>query len=200
MNIWLSLFVSSILNLDNVSAFQILISRPSFVGFIIGSINGFVVEGFIIGIMTELFVYDFVPIGGIPVPNGTIASTTAILLIPYFDGKIFIPFFIGLICGEAFSYIEVYLRTLKSYFNKILEKRFMNYKFLVGDIIFYSMLIDFLIYLIYGFLVYFIFSKISSYLNTNYLNNVFKVSMIGTFFIIMSSLFFKFKTQVSKNE
>jgi hypothetical protein len=64
MNIWLSLFVSSILNLDNVSAFQILISRPSFVGFIIGSINGFVVEGFIIGIMTELFVYDFVPVGG----------------------------------------------------------------------------------------------------------------------------------------
>jgi mannose/fructose/N-acetylgalactosamine-specific phosphotransferase system component IIC len=200
MNIWLSLFVSSILNLDNVSAFQILISRPSFVGFIIGSINGFVVEGFIIGIMTELFVYDFVPVGGIPVPNGTIASTTAILLIPYFYGKIFIPFFIGLICGEGFSYIEVYLRTLKSYFNKILEKRFMNYKFLVGDIILYSMLIDFLIYLIYGFLVYLIFSKISSYLNTNYLNNVFKVSMIGTFFIIMSSLFFKFKTQVSKNE
>jgi len=200
MNVFISLFISSLLNLDNTSVFQILLSRPSFTGFALGWINGFPLEGFIIGILTELFVYDFVPVGGVPVPNGTIACSIAIILMPYYDNKIYIPFFIGLIVGEGFSYIEVYLRTIKSYFNRIIEKRFMEYKFRVGDIIFYSIIIDVLVYIIYGFIIYWLFSWLSHYLNSNYLNSVFKFSMIGTFFIIISSLFFKFKTQVSKNE
>jgi mannose/fructose/N-acetylgalactosamine-specific phosphotransferase system component IIC len=200
MSVIKTLIISSLINLDNVSLFQFLISRPSFTGLVVGYLNNTVMEGFILGVLIEFLFLDFVPIGGVPLPNPSISTTISILILPYYNGEIYIPFFIGILVGEVYSYIEAFTKSFKVIFSKMIERRFMNYNFFVSDVILYSLAIDVIVYIIYGFVMFKIFSFLSFYLNTLYLKNVFRIAMVGSVFISLSSLFFKFKTQVGKNE
>lgn len=198
MNKFLVISIASLLNLDNTSAFQFLVSRPSFVGLILGYLSGFVVEGFLIGMLFELVILDFTPVGGITIPNGTVAVTVSVIMLdktnPYFS------FFIGLLSGEIYSVIEKYFRKFNSFYNVILDKKINSYNFNFGSLIIISLLIEYILCFIYIYVFYLVFSSIAPFFSKQYFVNVFRLSMASTVFITLTSLYFKFKTQVLKND
>lgn len=198
MNKFLIISIASLLNLDNTSAFQFLISRPSFVALILGYLSGFVVDGFLIGILFELVILDFTPVGGITIPNGTVAVAISVIMLdkadPYFS------FFVGLLSGEIYSIIEKYFRKFNSYYNIILDKKISNYNFNFGGLIIISLLSEWLLCFIYIYVFYLAFSSIVPFFSKQYFVNVFRLSMASTVFITLTSLYFKFKTQVLKND
>lgn len=196
MNAMWVIFVSSLLNLDNVSAFQFLISRPSFTGCVLGYLTGNLLYGFLMGLMIELVVLDFTPVGGIAIPNATVAITITLLLLektdPYFA------FFLGLVSGEGYSYVEKNLREYRKMFNRVVEDMIKSYKFNFGRIIIFSLLLEVLVFFLYTLIVYYILGFIVMKINSHYLFKAFRIAFIGTIFITLTSLYFKFKTQVSK--
>ncbi|NLH39642.1 MAG: PTS sugar transporter subunit IIC [Elusimicrobia bacterium] len=189
--------LGSLINLDNVSAFQFLISRPSFVATILGYIAGYPLEGFLIGLLLELVILDFSPIGGTTIPNGTASAVVSVLLL----GRInpYLCFIIGLFAGELYSYIEKYLRIFRNLFNRLVERQISSYDFNFGKLVILSMLCDFIVFAIYSYVVYFVFVSFSGFLNSNYLLNVSRVATLGILFVTLTSLYFKFKNQVRKN-
>jgi mannose/fructose/N-acetylgalactosamine-specific phosphotransferase system component IIC len=197
MKTFIIIAVGSILNLDNVSAFQFLISRPSFVAAVLGYILGYPLNGFLIGLLTELVILDFSPIGGTTIPNGTASAVISVLLLETINP--YTAFFIGLFAGELYSYIEKHLRSFRNVFNRMLEKQIENYDFNFGKIIIASLIIDFTVFFIYSYIIYFIFNNISACFNHKYLINVSRIALAGTVFVTLTSLYFKFKNQVRKN-
>ncbi|MBP7795649.1 MAG: PTS sugar transporter subunit IIC [Elusimicrobiales bacterium] len=189
--------VGSLINLDNVSAFQFLISRPSFAATILGYMVGFPLEGFLIGLLLELVILDFSPIGGTTIPNGTAAAVVSVLLL----GRInpYLCFIVGLFAGELYSYIEKHLRIFRNLFNRLVEKQIIRYDFNFGKLVILSMLCDFIAFALYSYSVYLVFVSFSGLLNSNYLLNVSRVATLGILFVTLTSLYFKFKNQVRKN-
>lgn len=198
MNNFLIISIASLLNLDNTSAFQFLISRPSFVGLILGYLSGFVAEGFFIGLLFELVILDFTPVGGITIPNGTVAVTISIVM--FNKANPYLSFFAGLLSGEIYSIIEKYFRKFNSYYNIILDKKISSYNFNFGSLIIISLLIEYLLCFIYIYVFCLVFSNIVPFFLKQYFVNVFRLSMASTVFITLTSLYFKFKTQVLKND
>lgn len=201
MKIFYFILLASLLNLDNVSAFQFLISRPSFAGGILGYLSGYTIEGFLIGLLLELVILDFTPVGGIPIPNGTLAALVSVLLIRDFGRDFaFASFFAGIIAGEGYSYVEKFMRSFRNIFNRLCENMIEKNDFNFGRLVVYSLIIDVMVFGIYSFIsykiLYFIFLKI----NSNYLMKVFRLAVVGAVFVTLTSLYFKFKTQVGKND
>jgi len=197
MKTLLVIAVGSVINLDNVSAFQFLISRPSFAATILGYMVGFPLEGFLIGLLLELVILDFSPIGGTTIPNGTAASVVSVLLLGSINP--YLCFIVGLFAGELYSYIEKYLRIFRNLFNRLVEKQINRYDFNFGKLIILSMLCDFIVFALYSYAVYFAFVSFSGFLNNNYLLKVSRLSTLGILFVTLTSLYFKFKNQVRKN-
>ena len=118
MTEWLRVLISAalagLLGLDTVQAGQFLLSRPAFLGPVLGWLNGCPLEGARLGILVELLYIDFIPVGGVVPPNGTAAAAVAVLA--YSCGGIApsLSFFIGLAAGAAFSPAEYRLRSARS--------------------------------------------------------------------------------------
>lgn len=118
----LSSALAGLLGLDSVQAGQFLLSRPAFVGPVLGWLNGCPLEGARLGILLELLYIDFIPVGGVVPPNGTAAAAVAVMshaagLAPS------LAFFFGLAAGSGFSPLEYKLRAIRSGWNSIVEKR-----------------------------------------------------------------------------
>lgn len=190
--------LAGLLNLDNVSAFQFLVSRPSFAGAVIGYFSGYPVQGFLIGMLLELVILDFTPVGGVVIPNGTVAVIVSVLLLPKTNP--YLAFFLGLIAGEGYSYVEKYLRGFRNRFNSICENMIERYDFNLWKIIALSMILDIIVFSLYSLISIYILSFVGIKLNTDYVFKVSKMALIGTVFITLTSLYFKFKTQVGKND
>lgn len=190
--------LAGFLNLDNVSAFQFLVSRPSFVGAVIGYLFGYPVQGFLIGMLLELVILDFTPVGGVCIPNGTAAVTVSVLLLSRTNP--YLAFFLGLMAGAGYSYVEKYLRGFRNRFNSICENMIERYDFNLWKVIVLSMILDVIVFSIYLAISVYILSFIAIKLNTDYVFKVSKTALIGTVFITLTSLYFKFKTQVGKND
>ncbi|HOL61746.1 MAG TPA: PTS sugar transporter subunit IIC [Elusimicrobiales bacterium] len=190
--------LAGLLNLDNVSAFQFLVSRPSFAGAVIGYLSGYPVQGFLIGMLLELVILDFTPVGGVTIPNGTVAVIVSVLLLPKTNP--YLAFFLGLIAGEGYSYVEKYLRGFRNRFNSICENMIERYDFNLWKVITLSMILDVIVFSIYSIISIYILSFVAIKLNTDYVFKVSKIALIGTVFITLTSLYFKFKTQVGKND
>lgn len=200
MNSFLGSLLVAALNLDTTSVIQSSISRPSFIGVLLGFLNGHPFEGFLVGLLIELVILDFPPIGGMPVPNGCIAAGFAAMFIKV--GGMYLSFFVGFTIGFLYSYIEKFMREKRSFLNKYLEKLIEKNDFCFGKIILISLLFEFIVSFIYLFLsfslIYNLYNNMSI-LNSKYLNEALKLSFISVIFVVFSSLFFKFLTQVRKN-
>lgn len=200
MSCFIGSLIVAALNLDTTSFLQSSISRPSFIGVIFGFLTGYPFEGFIVGLMTELVILDFPPIGGMPVPNGCIAAGFSSMLIDI--AGIYFSFFIGFIVGFFYSHIEKIMREKRGILNKYIENLIEKNNFNFGKIILISIIIEFVISFAYVFLAFNLVSwlyKRIFFLNSAYLNEALKLSFISVVFVVFSSLFFKFLTQVRKN-
>ncbi len=144
-------FLVALLELDTTYAGQILISRPLMVGTILGALTGNLFLGLQIGIFTELIYIDYLPIGGVVPPSGAITSAVAILMNYCFSMDIYFAFFVGIVCGQTFAFVEKYLRTYRSKLLDKIENRLIDGKVMPGQIIFNSLISEFVC--IAGFLI-----------------------------------------------
>jgi mannose/fructose/N-acetylgalactosamine-specific phosphotransferase system component IIC len=116
----LSSALAGLLGLDSVQAGQFLLSRPAFVGPLLGWLNGCPLEGARLGILIELLYIDFIPVGGVVPPNGAAAAAAAVLahsagLAPS------LAFFMGILAGVLFSPVDYRLRAARSSWNPLIE-------------------------------------------------------------------------------
>lgn len=117
----ISAALTGLLGLDAVQAGQFLLSRPAFVGPVLGWLNGCPLEGARIGILLELLYIDFIPVGGVVPPNGTAAAAAGVLAHSAGGLAPSLSFFLGLAAGAAFSPIEYRLRASRSPWNGFIE-------------------------------------------------------------------------------
>ncbi len=110
----ISSFFAGLLELDNVQAGQMLISRPAFVGPALGWLNGCPLEGAKIGLLTELIYLDFIPIGGVVPPNGLVAAAVGVLGFVWGGLPESAAFFFGILAGFLYGNVEFRLRALRS--------------------------------------------------------------------------------------
>ena len=122
LNILISSALTGLLGLDAVQSGQFLLSRPVFVGTMLGWLNGCPLEGARIGILLELLYIDFIPVGGVVPPNGAAAAAAGVLahvvgLAPS------LAFFIGAAAGVAYSPVETRLRSARSSWSRRIEEQ-----------------------------------------------------------------------------
>lgn len=135
----------ALLELDTTYVGQLLISRPFIVGIILGALSGDLFLGLQVGIFTELIYIDYLPIGGVVPPSGTITTAVAILMNHFFGMNIYFAFFVGILCGQIFSHIERALRTKRSSFIEKFESKLIELKFKPQNIIIKSVLTEFVV-------------------------------------------------------
>ncbi len=143
--------VLAFLELDTTYLGQVLISRPTIVGSVIGFLSGDFFLGLQLGIFTELIYLDFMPIGGVVPPSGAISSGVAVIMARFFEMDIYFAFFVGIIAGIAFSFLEKELRRLRTKLLPSVERNLKESKTTSGAIMFQSLLLQFLS--IYAFLI-----------------------------------------------
>lgn len=117
----LSAALSGLLGLDAVQAGQFLLSRPAFVGPVLGWLNGCPLDGARLGILLELLYIDFIPVGGVVPPNGTAAAAAGVLAHSAGGLPASLAFFLGLAAGTAYSQVEYRLRAARSSWNAAIE-------------------------------------------------------------------------------
>ncbi len=192
--------IVSLINLDTTSFVQSSVSRPSFAGLIFGFIIGRPFECFILGIILELVILDFPPIGGMPVPNGCVGVGVCCYLVD--KTGVGFSFFCGVISAVIYSYVEKVMRDKRRIFNVWVERKIGLLSFSLWRFILISLIVEFIVAAVYVF----IFSKIFElfYLNISldirtHINEWLKLSLISTVFIALTSMIYKFLTQVRKN-
>lgn len=200
MNMFLHSSLIGLLNLDTTSFLQSSISRPVFVSFICGWILGYPLEAFVVGVMVEFLMMDFPPIGGMPVPNGCVGVGIGVYLIEY--GGCGFAFLAAIASGVLYSYVEKALRHYRLYFNRFIERSIMSYRFSFTRWVMLSVFIEFIIATIYVW----IFIMLLGYILRNipfdisfFIKGWLNIFLICVAFVMLSSFFFKFLTQVKKN-
>ncbi len=111
----------ALLKLDNTYIGQFLISRPVFVGALLGMLFGDFCAGVQLGLFAEMLVLDHVPVGG-HVPPAAIIWTVSALAMKIFMGvPVAWAFFGGFLLGISFPRIEEKLRHIRSGWNERAE-------------------------------------------------------------------------------
>ncbi len=123
LKVFLSAALSGLLGLDSVQAGQFLLSRPAFVGPVLGWLNGCPIEGARIGILLELLYIDFIPLGGVVPPSGTAAAAAGVLAHSAGGLPPSLAFFLGLAAGRAFAPLEYRLRAARSPWSAAMEEQ-----------------------------------------------------------------------------
>ncbi|MDP2866170.1 MAG: PTS sugar transporter subunit IIC [Elusimicrobiota bacterium] len=115
--------LAGLLGLDSVQAGQFLLSRPAFVGPVLGWLNGCPLEGARLGILLELLYLDFIPLGGVVPPSGTAAAAAGVLAHSAGGLPPSLAFFLGLAAGRAFAPLEYRLRASRSPWSAAIEEQ-----------------------------------------------------------------------------
>ena len=157
----------ALIELDTTYVGQFLISRPFFVGTILGALTGNLFLGLQVGIFTELIFIDYIPIGGVVPPSGTIASAIAILMNYFFKMDIYFAFFVGIVCGQIFVFLEKYLRNKRSRILNKIEKKLSERKITPGKIIFRNILMEFFIVFVFLLLSMIMFGPLFVFLHND---------------------------------
>ena len=140
-----------LLELDTTYFGQFLFSRPIVSSSILGLISGDFFLGLQIGIFTELIYLDFMPIGGVVPPSGAVSSGIAVIMARFFGIEIYFAFFIGIIGGIIFSFVEKKLRRLRTKILPNIEKSLKENKITCGNVLLQSLFMQFLA--VYAFLL-----------------------------------------------
>ena len=131
----------ALLELDTTYAGQFLISRPFFVGTILGALTGNLFLGLQIGIFTELIYIDYLPIGGVVPPSGAISAAITMLMNYFFKMDIYFAFFVGILCGQLFAFVEKFIRNKRAQMLEKIEKKIIEFKLNPGNVIFKNLVI-----------------------------------------------------------
>jgi len=204
------ILIAAILNIENIQAFQFLISRPASTGFLVtlpvifaykgqNFIYPFIMDSFTCGLVMELIIIDFNPVGGTIIPNGIIGAAISSLLL--FSGyPLSIAFFTGFLCSFLYSKIDFFMRTQKNNWNFIIENEIMQGKINMGKWIILSIILEFIISFIFLILIFYLLGYLLPFVTKfNYINKSFNTAFYATIFIGLFSLFFRLKNQVKKN-
>lgn len=143
--------VIALLELDTTYFGQVLVSRPVVVGSLLGFISGNFFLGLQIGIFTELIYLDFIPIGGVVPPSGAISAGVAILMAHCFLMDVYFAFFVGIVTGIMFSFIEKFLRKYRARLLPIIEKELIDGKITAATVMKQSLLFQYLA--VFSFLI-----------------------------------------------
>ena len=155
----------ALLELDTTYVGQFLISRPLFIGTIIGALTGNLFLGLQVGIFTELIYIDYMPIGGSIPPSGTITAALTLLMNYFFKMDIYFAFFVGIVCGQMFAFLERYLRNKRGKILEKIEKKLVEMKTTPGKIIFNSILTEFIAVFVFVALSMIVFGPLFAYLH-----------------------------------
>ncbi|MBU2530630.1 MAG: PTS sugar transporter subunit IIC [Elusimicrobia bacterium] len=142
IKIIISGLIGGVFHLDNLQFGQFFLSRPSFMGILIGCVNGCPAQGAIMGILIELVYSDFLPLGGVVPPNGLIASSSAVLLYAHIFQNISLAFFIAIFAGFLYSKVEFFLRKKRSLWNEKMEIEIKENRFKVNHWIVKAFMIE----------------------------------------------------------
>lgn len=195
-----SLF-AGLLQLDNVQAGQFLISRPAFVGPVLGWLNGCPAEGAKIGLLTELIYLDFIPVGGVVPPNGLVAAAVGILGFAWGGLPESAAFFSGILAGFLYGNVEYRIRVARSSWisgieaeaksgNLQLERR------LAGSLLVESGISGSYIFVFSGLLMF--LSGLELAAGFGSLSRALDFSYSLMPWLGLSGLYFRFRTQVGK--
>lgn len=143
--------VIAFMELDTTYLGQVLISRPVVVGSLLGFITGDFFLGLQIGIFTELIYLDFMPIGGVVPPSGAVSTGVAILMAHFFLMDIYFAFFVGIVSGIMFSFIEKHMRRYRARLLPSLEKEIVEGKVTSGNVLLQSLTLQYLV--VFTFLI-----------------------------------------------
>ena len=188
----------ALLELDTTYVGQFLVSRPLFVGTILGALTGNLFLGLQVGIFTELIFIDYLPIGGVVPPSGAITSAIAILMNYLFKMDIYFAFFVGIVCGQSFAFLEKFIRNKRSRMLNKIEKKLSERKITPGKIIFRNILMEFFIVFVFLILSMIMFGPLFTYLHQDISEKV-HIAFKFAYYIIpwvgLCGLFLSFSTK-----
>ena len=188
----------ALLELDTTYIGQLLISRPLFVGTILGALTGNLFLGLQVGIFTELIFIDYLPIGGIVPPSGALTSAIAMLMNYFFKMDIYFAFFVGILCGQIFAFLEKYIRNRRSQMLGKIERKLSDRKITPGTIIFRNLLMEFFIVFVFLLLSMIMFGPLFTYLHGDISEKV-HIAFKFAYYIIpwvgLCGLLFSFSTK-----
>ena len=136
--------VLALLEMDTTYIGQFLISRPIIVGGVLGLLTGDFYLGLQLGVFTELIYLDFIPIGGVVPPSGAISAGSGVLMAYFFGVPIYFAFFIGILSGIAFSFIERRIRRHRGIILRAAEAAITGGKLSPGRLIAESLIFQYL--------------------------------------------------------
>lgn len=155
------------IELDTTYVGQFLISRPFIVGAILGALTGDLFLGLQVGIFTELIYIDYLPIGGVVPPSGAITASIAILMNHFFGMNIYFAFFVGIVCGQLFSFVEKYLRVKRSKFLEKFESQLIDLKITPKNAIIKSILTEFCVIFVFLIVCIVVFGPLFDFLHND---------------------------------
>lgn len=153
------------IDLDTTYVGQLLISRPLFIGTILGALTGNLFLGLQIGIFTELIYIDYLPIGGVVPPSGSVTTAIALLMNYFFKMDIYFAFFVGIVCGQIFAFLEKFVRNKRAQMLVQIEKDLCDIKVSPGKIIFRNILMEFAVVFMFLFLSMIVFGPLFNYMH-----------------------------------
>ena len=188
----------ALLELDTTYIGQFLISRPLFVGTILGALTGNLFLGLQVGIFTELIFIDYLPIGGVVPPSGAISAAITMLVNYFFAMDIYFAFFVGIVCAQSFAFLEKFIRNRRSKVLSKIEKKLNERKINPGKVIFINILIEFFIIFVFLVLSMIIFGPLFTYLRsdiTEKVHTAFKFAYYIIPWVGLCGLFLSFSTK-----
>ena len=183
------------LELDTTYVGQLLISRPFIVGAILGALTGDLFLGLQVGIFTELIYVDYLPIGGVVPPSGAITVAVAVLMSYFFGMNVYFGFFVGILCGQTFSYVEKVLRTKRSDFLEKFESKLIDLKIMPENAIIKSILTEFVVIFVFLLFAMIVFGSLFSLIHNSIspkIHSAFKYSYYIVPWIGLCGLFLSF--------
>ena len=135
----------ALLELDTTYIGQFMFSRPIIVGSVLGYLTGNFFLGLQLGVFTELIYLDFIPIGGVVPPSGAVSAGIGALMAYFFGLPAYFAFFMGIISGILFAFIEKRLRIMRARLLRGVEIKIMAGKLTPGLLMAQSILFQFLV-------------------------------------------------------
>ncbi len=188
----------ALLELDTTYVGQILISRPLIVGTLLGALTGNLFLGLQVGIFIELIYIDYLPIGGTIPPSGAISASVAILMNHFFAMDIYFAFFVGIVCGQIFVFVERSVREKRSSFLNKLEKALIGRKVPLNKVMFKSIAAEFLVVFIFLILSMIVIGPLFSFMHKDISEKI-HVAFQFSYYIVpwvgLCALLFSFSTK-----